>query len=1146
MNQKTGKKRASTAAPGVKRQRDPGGGSATAGGMNFQAAVTAIAGIHMLAGHALDWLDGIVDDKPLAVWSETGGAGDDLRLELSGGVVAEIQIKKGLTRGTHLWDALLSLARAVTSKSIHYGVLAVSGTSSGTITEELATDVHRIGEGRTDSVRDISSEFMDRLRKENLDPEHVCARLRVVTVHARVDDSAHVVSAKFMLSQLCGEHKGAAWDRLYREATFIPEKRGRWTLESLSRVLMAAGVRLSQDASAASAILARLVEWTAAGNDKFSIPATNVALSVRDAWIGLKMRHFPDWADHPNDLPQLLQRYRDTGERPSRHDGAPLFDAEWTAYFRPRAVVLAGPGMGKTTLMTRLAHRYAAEGYPVLKVSLKRVVVEMKNGKNFADSVFDLGLEGMPSSLANDVLHADLREWVILCDGLDETRAHQGELAEALVKFAAGYPLARIVVTSRPIGYTTGLLAEWSHYELLRWDDRDGIDNLCQLLRAADPAIKTVKEVQSRVADSLRGGEAVLDTLSTPQLLGMATGLICHGYQLGHTKVQIYKNYFSLLEKEMNARTGQIHEPRLLRNLVFDLICWEITLDPMACADDIQQRCAAALAPEFRGARLEAMDATVKCLAHWEQLGILETLHYGLNELIAASHQTFAEFGAARRLADMAPQQRAVAIERSLDDPAWVEVFRFAAGLGLANELVAALLARADASPSAIERALFILADNGADVSPHLQEALLERTKLLVQTPYHEDTYAIGLALGDVCRAMPVAEERFLPLQRSGQSWTRAIACLCALEAGRDGEILDEIELVLDRLDLPGGQAFQLKNPGPTRSQDTLVHDIEHRLRLGMVSRIVASRSRADAQAYLEALAANPTLSLRIAMDVAAYAEHKGFTVRSPWLDPEALMRRLSPPQKYVAAKRIEMNLLLRVAVSKRAAAQPQTHSPRRSLQYWRAFVQVTGLLESSGGDSLAWLELHSDVEAVEEVLKALLSLSGIDSGQLAADAEQVLNQPERDPYRWIPGMGLDIVPDWGLAPGLKINRPRLEAALAHPARWVVAAASNILAALPAVSLDRLTELWQQCHGYGFGGVAHLIKVFYPEAAGQTILTRLEGTVTPGLDLLLVALEDLGLPWSQRLDDVLNRLARAEDADLAARAKQFASRYVAQ
>ena len=93
------------------KARRNAGGSATASGMNFQAVVTAIAGVNLLVGSPLGWLDGLVDglvdDTPVAVWAESSGPGDDIRIELKNNKLVEVQVKKGLSRGDDLWDVEL-------------------------------------------------------------------------------------------------------------------------------------------------------------------------------------------------------------------------------------------------------------------------------------------------------------------------------------------------------------------------------------------------------------------------------------------------------------------------------------------------------------------------------------------------------------------------------------------------------------------------------------------------------------------------------------------------------------------------------------------------------------------------------------------------------------------------------------------------------------------------------------------------------------------------------------------------------------------------------------------------------------------------------------------------------------------------------
>lgn len=74
------KKNKASKTTGNTKRTHSGGGSATASGMNFQAVVTAIAGVHLIKGSPLDWLEGLVDDTPVAVLAETGGPGNDIKL----------------------------------------------------------------------------------------------------------------------------------------------------------------------------------------------------------------------------------------------------------------------------------------------------------------------------------------------------------------------------------------------------------------------------------------------------------------------------------------------------------------------------------------------------------------------------------------------------------------------------------------------------------------------------------------------------------------------------------------------------------------------------------------------------------------------------------------------------------------------------------------------------------------------------------------------------------------------------------------------------------------------------------------------------------------------------------------------------------
>ncbi len=78
------------------------GGRAGAGGYDFQARTVAFIFAHTLAAERLDWTEHGHRDCPLAVSAETGGTGDDIRVELAANREYEVQVKRTLSAGEKL------------------------------------------------------------------------------------------------------------------------------------------------------------------------------------------------------------------------------------------------------------------------------------------------------------------------------------------------------------------------------------------------------------------------------------------------------------------------------------------------------------------------------------------------------------------------------------------------------------------------------------------------------------------------------------------------------------------------------------------------------------------------------------------------------------------------------------------------------------------------------------------------------------------------------------------------------------------------------------------------------------------------------------------------------------------------------------
>src|SRR5215213_4230061 len=142
-------------------------GSGGGGGYGYQTDAFAFVSAYALAEHPLNWFED-VEDVPVAVSMETGGPGDDLGVELRSGGQIEIQCKHGAKKDQQFTDAFLRAARGLDSDPNLRAVLMVDSSSSGTIKDDLRSDIVRLGMGRTDNLKPISSEFLELLEQNGI------------------------------------------------------------------------------------------------------------------------------------------------------------------------------------------------------------------------------------------------------------------------------------------------------------------------------------------------------------------------------------------------------------------------------------------------------------------------------------------------------------------------------------------------------------------------------------------------------------------------------------------------------------------------------------------------------------------------------------------------------------------------------------------------------------------------------------------------------------------------------------------------------------------------------------------------------------------------------------------------------------------
>ena len=528
----------------MSRARNTSGGSAAAAGFGFHANLGAIAGIHVLRGTPVQWTAGLTAAAPRAVSFETSGPGDDLSLELTDGSTVEIQAKKGLTADRRFWCAIEALCGGIHEGRCDYGILIVCPNSSRPVKEGYARALVRIGDGRADNASPEQRKLARRLEERGYDGELVCARVRIRAVSALEGAGDAVAAAHAELGHICAVagQRIPAWNALGQDALRAIEAKGRRTTSSLSTSLRASAIDI-QDAvkDSPAAIVRRLLRWTMSRTEHFEIVGVSGSLPTDGAWLPLRAL-VRDATEEPASSPEeALADYRALGEK-SRVEGDAV-DARTIGTFRRLCVVVGGPGSGKSLLLRVLAREFAEDSYVSVRVRLRDLAKRMEGGCGVEEGLLKLGLD--TTGVAPEQLRAaSLPDLVLLCDGLDECGGRQADVASGLQGIAASHPSYRIVVTTRPIGYSTSELRDWRHYEIAPLPGADTAKHLETLCRSAlAPDAEGRDELAPRIRTYLQEGSGSRVLARSPLLLAFGAAVFLRWGDPGRTKANSTNAY---------------------------------------------------------------------------------------------------------------------------------------------------------------------------------------------------------------------------------------------------------------------------------------------------------------------------------------------------------------------------------------------------------------------------------------------------------------------------------------------------------------------------------------------------------------------------------------------------------------------------
>lgn len=1109
----------------MSKRHNSHGGSASAGGIGFQAVVTAIAFAHILRGIRMNWLDGLAEDVPVSASAETDGPGDDISLTLRTGEVVEIQVKKGLNLDDRFWSAIRNLAHGLARNTCSFALLIICPDSSGSVRKDMAKAVRRIADGRTDASSEPQKKLDAFLTAEGFNPQNICGRLRIITVDALRDQSSSVYAAKSELRQVCAldSETESAWKILCEEAHSAIELKGRKSLHDLSQALVSAGIRIGRDSVPnPAASLQMLLEWIMKDTETFECLGLPRPLPTDHAWLNLDIQAYENFRTSSTSISDALTAYHN-GDSRKGATGSRCISPETLGMFRTKCVVVGGPGAGKSLLMKVIARSYARQGIPSLRLKLRDLAARIKStGSTLEEALYSLALAGS-GLVPADVSNAAPSGLVLLCDGLDECGNWQGRIADDLKAYALSHPDTRIIVTTRPIGYDTGVLGDWRHYSIAPLDPTKTADQVTKIVRAASGLQEGGVASNEAIASYIGTGQAAKLVARSPLLLGFAAALYLRGIAIGESQAALYEQIFKLIDDAPSIRKPD--HPSLTRagrNSILNELGWLISTQPLVDASAMERACAETLSSQNGIPTLTAAAMVEAAVDYWEAAGLVERLNHNGQSVLTFIHKSCAEFAAARHLARLDNVAIADLIRQNIDAPDWAELLDFSTRTSAARIVADVLLPTTPDDPLPvrnIERILHLLSRPDSAIDPDRKHLFFRMIATILNGPDRELAFSAGSAL---CKAEPENLNEFrkdlVALTASDIGWRRLIGwALLAKHFDYETEVeaiqaaaIEFMEHVQDPEHFMVHRQLTLRTRPDKLLLETLI--------LAVIERLMAqSLFGTQDQMFLSKLVSTEdvhTFSLMIHLErLSKKLGREDILQAIKGKLPSALFRHADIENFHAGMRRLFCDVLPGPFID--GTTQPEPELMDKA--HLAAFIQLTGCGEVPLYDARVWIE-ETEGGEVADLLRRSAQVFGLSLQRLAAASTWFRNKAmNAEPHRILPHT--DILPDvdpenvdWARARFIGFDNVALEKLIHHRSIWVAHMAAGILD-------ERIDP-----------GERRLLvqRLLATEASLILELAAALGATMPGNDLSALILKRLQLPLSAGCKHLYAALARTK------------------
>lgn len=764
-------------------------------GYDYQADAIAYIAAHAITGQPLSWFTG-KRDIPLSWSSETGGPGDDIRIHTTDGEIIELQAKHALTRGKKYNEALERLILGLKRSPSLRGALLIDHLASEVIRRDLLTDIIRLGQGRTDGLKPITTNLLDTLKLQ-ADDQSLFSRLRLIVIDLELGAGGYA-TAEALLAQVVGPDKSPV--------TFMMlGKRGHQVIKARGADDAICCARFVENEigippSAKSPVIDRLrfLTWSVETNSRFFSPAFQLNYPIKNAWSSLLPLSKAELdSQGVSTLTEEIERYQEWARLASPVRNRNEIDVQALIAREKHVAIVGGPGAGKTTLARKIVWLVSTETI-ALRARLPLVRSLMASGKGFHDAVAEVSCGSFGNSAGQNAFLLTACKFLVL-DGLDECDPNRIDVAHEISAWATAHPSTCVCVLTRPVGHTPAMLPGFFHAELLPLGDTNVREALRVLFAPIiSDSTERDKEVEQFItlvkAEKSRGAASI--AARNPLLLSFLARLFRDREPLRTNRSELLKRIIEFLRKSPSIE--KVHRSAMSPSsatawAVAEIAGWNVLDKPQLGVSDICDRVAREL-PSTTYPFGIAEDV----IAFWSRQGLLETITVGVQDALVFVHPSLGEFLAGRYIARQSDTWIEDQVSRRRRQPKWREPILLAAGCGALKPVIHSLLKLDNPSdPESSEAFLAAAALGETEDSESVFECVKAVAAALVDRLSSDvPLVALGAAV-TLARLAPLLPGFmtgiYLQLKDNEREWTRFAAFVLGLFGDASGLSIQDV-----------------------------------------------------------------------------------------------------------------------------------------------------------------------------------------------------------------------------------------------------------------------------------------------------------------------------------------------------------------